>query len=287
MTVPSVDLQAGPIEYEDTGGDGPVLVFLHGVAMNGTVWREVVAQLRADHRCIVPTLPLGGHRRPMRADADLSMAGHAAIVADLLERLDLHEVTLVQNDHASAQVLAGRRPARVARLVLSSCEAFDNYPPGLPGRMLGLVGRLPGGVNALVQPLRLRALRRTPLTFGWMAKHGIPDAVTDDWLAPLLGDRAIRRDVAKYLRSVDGGELLDAAAALPAFERPALVVWAAEDRVMPPEHGRRLAALLPRARHVEIPDSYTLIPEDQPAAFAGEIRAFVREATGAIAGAVA
>jgi pimeloyl-ACP methyl ester carboxylesterase len=281
--VPDVELQAGPIEYEDTGGDGPVLVFLHGVAMNGSVWRKVVAELRDDHRCIVPTLPLGGHRRPMRPDADLSMAGHAAIVADLLERLDLRAVTLVQNDHASAQVLAGRRPERVARLVLSSCEAFDNYPPGLPGKGLGLVRHVPGGVNALVQPLRLRLLRRTPLTFGWMAKHGIPDAVTDDWLAPLLHDRAIRRDLGKYLKSFEGGDLLDAAAALPAFDGPALIVWAAEDRVMPPEHGRRLAAVLPDARLVEISDSYTLIPEDQPAAFAGAIRSFVRETAGAVA----
>jgi pimeloyl-ACP methyl ester carboxylesterase len=275
--VPDVELQAGPIEYEDTGGDGPVIVFLHGLAMGGTLWRNVVAQLRDAHRCIVPTLPLGSHRRPMRPDADLSLAGHAGIVVDLLERLDLRDVTLVQNDHGSAQLLAGERPERVGRLVLSSCEAFDNFPPGLPGRMLALGARLPGGVNAMVQPLRVRALRHTPTTFGLMAKRRIPDEVTDGWLAPLLSERAIRRDLTKYIRSVRRGELLDAAARLPGFDRPALVVWAAEDRVMPREHGARLAALLPDARHVEIEDSYTLIPEDQPAAFAGAIRRFVQE----------
>ena len=273
--MPEVELRAGPIEYDDTGGDGPVLVFLHGLAMDGTLWRNVVAELRDAHRCIVPTLPLGGHRRPMRDDADLSLGGHAAIVGELLERLDLRDVTIVQNDHGSAQVLAGERPARVARLVLSSCEAFDNFPPGLPGKMLALGGRLPGGVNAMVQPLRLRALRHTPTTFGRMAKRRIPDEVTDGWLAPLLSERAIRRDLAKYIRSVRRGELLDAAARLPAFDRPALVVWAAEDRVMPREHGTRLAALLPDGRHIEIDDSYTLIPEDQPVAFARAIRDFV------------
>ena len=275
--MPEVDLQAGPIEYDDSGGDGPVLVFLHGLAMDGTLWRNVVRELRDTHRCVVPTLPLGGHRRPMRDDADLSLAGHAAIVADLLERLDLRDVTLVQNDHGSAQVLAGARPERVARLVLSSCEAFDNFPPGLPGRMLALGAKLPGGVNAMVQPMRLRSMRHTPATFGRMAKRRIPDEVTDAWLAPMLGERAIRRDLAKYIRSVRPGELVDAAAGLAAFDRPALVVWAAEDRVMPREHGRRLAALLPDARHVEIDDSYTLIPEDQPVAFARAIRDFVVE----------
>ena len=65
---------------------------------------------------------------------------------------------------------------------------------------------------------------------------------------------------------------------LRSFDRPALVVWTPEDRVQRPEHGRRLAELLPDARLVEIPDSYTLIMRDQPLAFAEAIRRFVREA---------
>ena len=88
-----VELSAGTIEYDDTGGDGPVLVFLHGVAMDGSVWAPVVADLRRDHRCVVPTLPLGAHRRPMRGDADLSLRGFGRMTAELLERLGLDEVT--------------------------------------------------------------------------------------------------------------------------------------------------------------------------------------------------
>jgi len=262
--MPEVELSAGVIEYEDTGGAGPVVVLLHGLAMDGSLWRNVVADLSVGHRCVVPTLPLGGHRRPMRPDADLSLAGYARIVAELLERLDLRDVALVQNDHAAALVLAGDRPERVARLVLASCEAFDNYPPGLPGKAVFLAAKLPGGLYALAQPLRLRALRRLPLAFGWMAKRSIPDEVTDAWLRPLLTQPEIRRDLTKYLRTVDKRELLEATEKLRAFDRPALIVWATEDRVMPPEHGRRLAELLPDARLIEISDSYTLIPEDQP-----------------------
>ena len=73
--MPEIELTAGTIEYEDTGGDGPVVVFLHGLAMDGSLWRNVVADLRADHRCIVPDAAAGRHRRPMRADADLSLRG--------------------------------------------------------------------------------------------------------------------------------------------------------------------------------------------------------------------
>jgi pimeloyl-ACP methyl ester carboxylesterase len=122
--MPRVELTAGTIEYEDTGGAGPTLVLLGGLVMDGSVWEPMVAELRENHRCVVPTLPLGAHRVPMRPDADLSLEGFADMVAELLERLELQDVTLVQNDHAAAIVLAGRRPERVGRLVISSCEAF-------------------------------------------------------------------------------------------------------------------------------------------------------------------
>ena len=275
--MPEIELGAGTIEYEDTGGDGPVVVLLHGLAMDGTVWRHVVADLRADHRCVVPTLPFGAHRRPMNPGADLSLRGQAALVRELVERLGLQDVTLVQNDLGYAQLIAAERPDGLARLVLVSCEAFDNLPPGLPGKGLGLAARVPGGLNALVQPMRIRALRRLPMALGLMSKRPIPHEVTDAWLRPLLTQRAIRRDVLRYIRGATAQELDAASRALTGFDRPALVVWASEDKVMPPEHGRRLAELLPQGRLVEIDDSRTLIPEDQPAALARAVREFVRE----------
>lgn len=273
-----VELSAGMIECKDTGGSGPIVVLLHGLAMNGTVWRHMVRDLRDSHRCVVPTLPLGSHRHPMRPDADLSMPGHARIVAELMDRLDLREVTLVGNDWGVAQLVAvGDAGGRIARLVLTSQEAFDNFPPGLPGRMLVLAARLPGGLNAFLQPMRLRWFRNTSLAYGSLAKRPVPHEVTDAWLRPLLTQREIRRDLTKYLRSTRKGEMIEAAERLRSFERPALVAWAAEDRLMPVDHGRRLADLLPRGQLVEIPDSYTLIPEDQPAELARVIRQFIRE----------
>lgn len=67
--MPNLELTAGAIEVTDTGGEGPALVFLHGLVMDGSVFDTVVRELRADFRCIVPTLPLGSHPRPMRPDA--------------------------------------------------------------------------------------------------------------------------------------------------------------------------------------------------------------------------
>jgi pimeloyl-ACP methyl ester carboxylesterase len=273
----AIELTAGPIEYEDTGGPGPVLVLLAGAAMDGGVWDPMVAELREDFRCVVPTLPLGAHRHQMRPDADLTLAGFGTIVSELLDALDLEDVTLVQNDHAAALVLAGSRPRRVARLVISSCEAFENYPPGLPGKNLRLIAMVPGGLLLAMNAMRLRALRRSPLGFGWMAKRPLPDELVERWLRPLQTQRGIRRDLRKYASSARRRQMVEVCERLAAFDRPALVVWTPEDRVQRPEHGRRLAQLLPDARLVEIADSYTLIMRDQPKAFADAIRRFVRE----------
>src|SRR5258708_9863123 len=141
----TIELSAGTIEYEDTGDSGPIVVLLHGLAMDGSVWRHVVRELRTDHRCVIPTMPLGSHRRPMRADADLSPHGIARLQAEFLEALDLREVTLVGNDSGLFQLTAGLYPERIARLVLTSCEAFENFPPGLPGRTAEIGVKMPRG----------------------------------------------------------------------------------------------------------------------------------------------
>jgi pimeloyl-ACP methyl ester carboxylesterase len=272
-----IELSAGTIEYLDTGGEGPVLVLLHGLMMDASLWDGPIAELSADHRCVAPTLPLGAHRHAMHADADLSLPGIARLVAEFLDRLDLQDVTLVGNDTGGAlvQLLMCDGAARVGRVVLASCDAFDNFPPGLTGKTLVLTGKLsPRMFGLFMQQMRLRMIRRLPIAFGWLTMRG--DAATARWMKPVLKQPEIRRDAVRMLRAAgaDTNLLLKAAERLPSFNRPALVVWASGDRVMPPEHGQRLAELLPHGRLVEIDDSYTLIPLDQPAGLAQVIREF-------------
>lgn len=272
-----IELSAGTIDYDDTG-EGPVLVLLHGLMMDASLWAGPIADLSADHRCVAPTLPLGAHRHAVRADADLSLRGVARLVAEFLDRLDLHDVTLVGNDTGGAlvQLLMGEGAARVGRVVLVSCDAFDNFPPGLTGRTLLLTGKLsPQMFGLFMQQMRLRTIRRLPITFGWLTKRG--DATVARWMRPVLTQPEIRRDAVHMLRAAaaDTHLLLDAAEHLPSFDQPALVIWASRDRVMPPEHGRRLADLLPQGQLIEIDDSYTLIPLDQPTTLAQTIREFI------------
>ncbi len=277
--MPEVGLSVGKIEYEDTGGDGPVLVLLHGVSMDGSLWRHVVAGLRGDYRCVVPTLPLGGHRRPMRPDADLSLRGMVRLVDEFLEKLGLRDVTLVGNDWGGAQLLVSEGlDGRVGRLVLVACEAFDNYPPGIPGRVLARAASMPGGLYLAFQALRLRPLRRLPMTWGLMSKRPVPAGVMDRWFRPVQTRPEVRRDLRKYALGIPPKNvLLEWHERLRSFKRPVLVIWAVEDRIMPGEHGRRLADLFPQGSLVEIPDSYTLIPEDQPGELIVRIREFLSE----------
>ncbi|MGA2164204.1 MAG: alpha/beta fold hydrolase, partial [Solirubrobacteraceae bacterium] len=243
--------------------------------MDGSLWRHVVADLRRDHRCILPTLPFGAHRRPMHADADLSMRGMAEILGEFIEALDLRELTLAISDWGGPLLLLGdSRDERIARLVVCSCEAFDNVPPKGSARLLPYLARIPGGLDAALLPFRFDRLRRLPMTYGPLSKRPVPRAVMDRWFGPIRSQREIRRDLRKYVRSAPAGrrELLAAMDALARFDRPALIAWAGEDRLMPAEHGRRLAELLPQSRLVEIADSYTLIPEDQPAVLTAHMR---------------
>jgi pimeloyl-ACP methyl ester carboxylesterase len=252
-------------------------VLLHGLMMDAALWDGPVADLSADHRCVVPTLPLGAHRRGMPAGADLSLPGIARLIAEFLDRLGLRDVTLAGADTGGAlvQLLMSDGNDRIGRAVLVSCDAFDNFPPGLTGKTLVLAGRLPPRMFGLfMQQMRLRAVRRLPIAFGWLTKRG--DAATARWMRPVMTQPEIRRDAVRVLRAIaaDTHLMAETAERLPGFGRPALVVWASRDRVMPPEHGRRLAKLLPQGQLVEVDDSYTLIPLDQPGRLAETIRQF-------------
>lgn len=193
-----IELSAGTIEYEDTGGDGPLLVLLHGLMMDATLWDRTIAELAADYRCLAPTLPLGAHRHPMRPDADLSLPGAARLVAEFLDRLHRHGATLVGNDTGGAlvQLLMCDSATRIGRAVLVSCDAFDNFPPGLTGKTLVLTGKLsPRMFGLFMQQMRLRALRRLPIAFGRLTKRG--DAATARWTTPVMQQHGIRRDAVR------------------------------------------------------------------------------------------
>lgn len=271
----TIELPQGTLALHDSGSGEPLL-FVHGLLVDGRLWRKVVPRLEGEFRCLVPDLPLGSHRIPMRADADLTPPGLARVLVDLVEALDLDRVTLVGNDTGGAisQIAAADHPARVARLVLTPCDAFDNFlPPAF--RPLQYAARVPGGLTAALQSMRVAPVRRLPFAFGWLIKHDPDDRLLGEWVRPFLSDGAIRRDTIKVLKGISPRYTNEAAERLRSFDRPTMLAWAREDRFFKASYAERLAQTIPGARLEWIEDSYTFVPEDQPARLAELLRDFL------------
>ena len=275
--VQTVEVGAGRIRYRESGS-GPVIVFAHGLLVDGALWRKVTPLLAGEFRCIVPDLPLGSHREPMRADADLTPPGVARIVADFMAALGLDDVTLVGNDTGGAisQLVAVDHPERLARLVLTPCDAYENFLPPF-FRPLSYAAKVPGLLTAMMQATRIRAVQRSPLGFGLLiSPEAVNPEVLDSWVRPFLDDAGVRRDTVKFLRSISNRYTLDAAERLRSFDRPTLIAWAPADRFFKLRYAERLAAEIPDARLVRIENSRTFVSEDQPERLAAEIASFIR-----------
>jgi len=271
-----IQLSAGTIGYQDTGGDGPVVLFVHGLLASGMLWSAVVPQLAGEARCIVPELPLGAHKQPMKPDAELSPRSVARMIAELMDRLDLSDVTLVGNDTGGAicQLVATEHAQRLGRLVLTPCDAFESFfPPAF--KPMQWASKIPGGLAMTVRPAKIRAFRNSPLGFGWLSKRGIPEEAVSDALGTYFGSRAVQRDTEKFVRAVSKKDTLAAAERLRDFDRPVLLAWAREDKFFKVKLAERLLERLPNGRLELIDDSYTFVPIDQPERLASLIREFV------------
>jgi len=276
MNSTSVALEQGTIHYRERGA-GPVLVFVHGLLVDGRLWDQVTAPLADSHRCVVPDWPLGAHRTALAGNADRSPRGIAFLIADFLESMELEDVTIVANDTGGAlsQILAAERPERVGGLVLTNCDCFENFLPPLL-RPLQWLAHVPGAYRALAQTTRSARIRRSKLGFGMLTHRPLPDELTAAWLAPLR-QRAVRADVTATLRAIDKRDTLAAAERLGERPLPTLLAWAPDDRMFPLRFAERLAATIPGARLEQIEHSRAFVPWDQPQRLAELVAAFVAE----------
>jgi pimeloyl-ACP methyl ester carboxylesterase len=275
--MPVVTLNAGTIHYEKAGPpDGRPVVFIHGYSMGSSLWRSLSERLAArGFSCLAPTWPLGAHPEPMREDAELTMEGIAAMVGDLLDALALEDVVLVGNDTggAIAQIVATSTPERLGALVLTSCDAFEHFPPPILKPLIAAAKVAPA-FDAAIQPLRTRIGRKRG--FGALA-HADVDHLVVEWLTPSLTDRRVRSDLRRFTASLSQRSTVVAAERLPGFTKPALIAWSADDAFFPREDGQRLAEALPHSRLEVIQCSRTFSMIDQPDALAALIAGFADE----------
>lgn len=277
--MPTIDLPHGTVNYRVTGPENaatPPVVFVHGFLVNGTLWTKTAEALAsAGTRSYAPDWPLGSHEIALNADADQSPRGIARQIAAFIEALGLDDVTLVGNDTGGAlcQFLLDTDPSRIGRVVLTNCDAFDNFPPS-PFGLLFKSFRSAAAIRVLLAPMRSSAVRHSPAGFGLLVNQPLDADQTRGWVMPCLTDADIRRDVAKFARQVDPQELDAVSGRLGIFSGRALLVWGTGDRFFKLDFARRLRDVFTDARLVEVDGGRTFIPHDEPARLAAEIIAF-------------
>ena len=272
--MPTISLTMGNVHYEKAGPDGgrPV-VLIHGYAMGGSLWRPLTERLAAGgYSCVAPTWPLGAHTEPMRREPPLTIEAIAAMVGELLDELALDDVVLVGNDTggAIAQVVATSTPERLGALVLTSCDAFEHFPPPILKPFIAAAKFAPTFTAAL-QPRRTRLGRER--AYGALAHDDIDDLVTA-WLEPALTNSGVRSDLRRLTASLSRQTTVQAGERLPRFTKPALIAWSKDDAFFPIEDAQRLAATLPDARLEVIERARTFSMIDQPDELARLIAGF-------------
>lgn len=260
----TIDISAGTIHYEATGpADGRPVVFVHGYLMGGQLWRQVAERLAARSlRCIAPTWPLGAHPEPLRPGADRTITGVAGMVAETLAALDLEDVVLVGNDTGGVvtQLVAVHHRERLGALVLTSCDAFEHFPPPILKPVM-LAAKSKASFKAAAQAMRVPSVRKR--AFDGLAHRNI-DALTQEWVRPGLANPAIAEDLRQFTLSMRTEVTTTVAARLYDFDKPTLVAWSGDDVFFEQEDGARLAATIPGARLEVIPGARTFSMIDQP-----------------------
>ncbi|HVU72931.1 MAG TPA: alpha/beta hydrolase [Mycobacteriales bacterium] len=275
MSEKTITLSGATLDYRDVGS-GPAVVFVHGVYITGAVWDDVVDRLSSTHRCIVPTWPLGAHAHEMPAGTDLSVAATARRVPELLEALDLRDVTIVANDSGGGITLtslATGHPglSRIGALVLTNCDSFDHFPPPSFKPMVKLC-RLSGSIGTGLMRFFASGAGKK-LFFKQVCSTQPSDERIDAILGAFRTSARSRRDAVQVTASMKPSLTLDAVPALEALEAPVHVVWGDADKVFPKGDGERIAKTARNGTYVPVPGSGTYVMVDAPDALAQAIRA--------------
>ena len=271
----SVRTASGRINYVERG-KGPVALFVHGVLLNGHLWRHQLAELSDVRRCIAPDLLAHGDTE-IAPDQDVSVTANATMLREFLDALNIDTVDLVGNDSGGgiAQIFAALNPQRVRSLTLTDCDAHDNWPPEAfkPFLAMAAAGGLRGTLDAMLAD---KNVYRSPQALGPAYQH--PERVTDDsierYLRPLVRTEQRTRDFQRFLAAFDNSHTVKVESRLKALKAPTLIAWGTDDIYFDVKWSRWLAETIPGTRkRVELKDARIFFPEERWQEFNEELRA--------------
>jgi pimeloyl-ACP methyl ester carboxylesterase len=259
-----VETESGVVSYVDVGS-GRAALFVHGVGTSGFLWRNVVAAVEGERRCIAVDLPLHG-RTPARPDQDYSLTRLAKVVEDFCAALDLTGVDLVANDTggAIAQVVAAHQPQRFATLALTNCETLGNVPP-LAFKPTVWLARI--GLLARLRPRRLENLRRLRRLYygaGYQNVEALPEDAVRAYLEPLVGTPQAAREFQRWIASLHNRDLIAVEDTLRRLDVPTLVVWGTGDVFFRKRWAYRLRDTIPSVTEVvELDGARLFFPDER------------------------
>lgn len=271
----TVATPSGNISYVEHGS-GPVALFVHGVLLNGYLWRHQLAQLGGIRRCIAVDLLAHGATE-ISPDQDVSVTANAHMLAQFLDALKIEQVDLVGNDSGGGicQIFAALYPGRIRSLALTNCDTHDNWPPEPFKPFVAMVaaGGLPDTLNAMLAD---KSVYRSPQALGLAYER--PEAVNDDtietYLRPFTRSAQRLRDIERFVNAFDCRHTVDIEKQLGQVRAPTLIAWGTDDIYFDLKWSRWLEQTIPGTkRRVEFESARIFFPEERSGEFNGELKA--------------
>jgi pimeloyl-ACP methyl ester carboxylesterase len=269
-----VDTPSGSISYVEHGS-GTVALFVHGVLLNGYLWRHQLAQLGDLRRCIAVDLMAHGNTE-ISAAQDVSVTANAHMLAQFLDVLKIDRVDLVGNDSGGGicQIFAALYPTRVRSLVLTDCDTHDNWPPEAFKGFVSMVAA--GGLAAALEAMLAdKSVYRSPQVLGLAYER--PEEVTDDtietYLRPLVRSSQRLHQLERFVNAFDCRHTLGIEAALRLVQAPTLIAWGTDDIFFDLKWSHWLENTIPGSRRrMELKGGRIFFPEERASEFNEALR---------------
>jgi len=267
-----IETPSGTIGYVEQGR-GPVALFVHGVLLNGYLWRHQLAQLSDVRRCIAVDL-LGHGNTEVSDSQDVSVTANAHMLAEFLEAMKIDQVDLVGNDSGGGicQIFAALYPERLRSLVLTNCDTHDNWPPEAFKPFVAMVAA--GGLaETLNNMLADKSIFRSALAPAYERAEDVSDDTIETYLRPLLRSKQHTRNLERFVNAFDCRHTVQIEKQLRRVQAPTLIAWGTDDIYFDLKWSRWLADAIPGSRkRVEFPSARIFFPEERPQPFNEELR---------------